>query len=177
MNIHARFGLWMLIPLLTGCGLVQLPEQSAQDFYATNGSFAVTPAQVSYGSDNQLQVVNVPGLPYSRATVDATITYRGQSKVVRFEVFASAKRPDCPVIASGLDNFSPALVCEGPATGQVVGEIALIPNVVTPLHLEGAVLAQGLRAKTLYIGLRVLEGKAGINEYLEIRQIKLRAWL
>ena len=45
------------------------------------------------------------------------------------------------------------------------------------MHLEGAVLDQGLRAGTLYIGLRILEGQQRLYDRVDMTQIRIRTRL
>ncbi|ULH16266.1 hypothetical protein MF271_06565 [Deinococcus sp. KNUC1210] len=171
--------LFLLAPVLGACGWIPLPEQTAQDFYFTNSSIQVTPAQVAYMSENQLDTgrLNVPSLPYNTVSIDAELNYQGQGTSMRLEIFAAAKRPDCPSVNSTLPGFSAALVCTGPETGQRVAEVLLNPGVSTPLHLEGTMLAQAVRAKSLYLGIRLLSGTPGNNALIFVSKIRLHAWL
>lgn len=169
----------LLAPILGACGWLPLPEQTAPDFQFTNSSIKVTAAQVAYMTENQLGAgrLNIPPLPYSAVTIDASLVDRGQGTQMRLEIFAAAERPNCPSVASTLPGYSPALLCTGPDAGQRVGEVVLKQGVSTPLHLEGAVLAQALRSKSLYLGLRLLDGTPGINTFIDVSNIRLHAWL
>ncbi|GGQ94844.1 hypothetical protein [Deinococcus ruber] len=171
--------LFLLAPVLGACGWIPLPAQSAPDFYFTNSSVQVTPAQVAYMSENQLDAgrLSIPSLPYSTITIDADLEYQGKGAAMRLEIFAAAERPNCPSVNSTLPGYSPALLCTGPEAGQRVAEVLLNTGTRTPLHLEGAVLAHALRAKTLYLGIRLLSGNPGNNAVIYVTNIHLHGWV
>ncbi|WP_407543183.1 hypothetical protein Q0M94_24505 (plasmid) [Deinococcus radiomollis] len=154
-----------------------MPEQTAKDFSFTNSSVQVSPAQVIYMMGNQLANMPIPALPYQRVSVDADLTYRGRAPALRLEIFASAQVPDCRVVESNLPGYSPAYLCEGPASGQAIGEIVATPNNVSTVHLEGLSLERALRAKSLYLGIRLLQGQPGVNEMFFVHNIRFRTYL
>ena len=171
---------WLLLASLLGaCGLVTLPEQRASDFVFTNSSVQVTPGQVAYLEDEQLSAgkIKPPKLPYKSVTIDAALIYEGTSPLLQIEVFASATRPACPLVASDLPGFGAGLLCEGPAGGQAVGEALLKPFESRPLHLEGRALDEAMRAGKLYLGIRLLSGQPGSNELIYVRNIRFNTKL
>ena len=129
--------------------------------------------------DDQLNRLKLPALPHRRTNVDAQLIYRGSAPQVRLEPFMSASRPSCPVVRppASLAGYGNALRCGRPAGGQPLTEVALRPNQAVPMHLEGTVLDQGLKAGTLYIGLRILEGQQRLYDRVDVTQTRIRTRL
>jgi hypothetical protein len=166
--------------LLSACGWIPLPEQRGNDFYFTNSTVRATPGQVVYTFDNQFRLLSgaLPPLPYRHVSVDARLYARSSAGLpVRLQFFVAATRPECRQVAATLAGFNPALVCEGPASGQPVGETVLLAGAGGDIHLEGPVLEQALNSRTLYLGVRVLEGRPTDNQIIDVTHIRLRARL
>ncbi|WP_103129813.1 hypothetical protein [Deinococcus aerius] len=174
-----RAGAAALALLLSGCGLVPLPESRPADTYfiSTLAPGELTPGMVAYVSENQFDARNIPRLPYRDMTVDADAVYQGASPRLRLQVLVASTRPDCPLVPSGREGFSPALLCDGPGGGVAATETVLQPNVSTPFHLQGAELDRAARNKTLYLGVRVLEGQLTPDEWVQVKNIVVRGRL
>ncbi|GMA17449.1 hypothetical protein E5F05_11120 [Deinococcus metallilatus] len=162
--------------LLSGCGLVSLPESRPADIYfvSTLAPGELTPGMVAYMAENQFGARTMPGLPYRGMTIDGDAIYRGVSPRLRLQVFVSSRRPDCPLVPSGREGVRPALLCDGPGGGVVLAEAVLQPNVSTAFHLQGEELDRAARNKTLYLGVRVLEGQLTPDEWVEVKNIVVR---
>jgi hypothetical protein len=178
MKPVTRLALTLLPFVLSACGWVPLPEQRANDFRFTNSSVRPAPGQVAYMIDDQLalSMLDLPPLPYRSVTLDARLSYAGQIPL-QLEIFASSTRPECPTVESTLPGYGPALLCPGPAGGQVVGEVVLEPGGSTAIHLEGPALDQALRAGRLYLGLRLLGAQPAANELIYVSGIRFNARL
>ena len=165
--------------LLGACALLPVQERSAPDFNFLNSVADVRPSEVIYMDDDQLNRLKLPALPHRRTNVDAQLIYRGSAPQVRLEPFMSASRPSCPVVRppASLAGYGNALRCGRPAGGQPLTEVALRPNQAVPMHLEGTVLDQGLKAGTLYIGLRILEGQQRLYDRVDVTQTRIRTRL
>lgn len=165
--------------LLSGCGLLPLPEGRPADFSFVNTlpPGQMTPGTVAYMERNQFDYGSIPRLPYRDMTMDATLSYRGTAPRLRLQIFVSASRPDCPLAPSRRAGYGDALVCDRTGGGTLAAEVLLRPDVPTPVHLEGAELDRAARGRTLYLGVRLLEGQTTPNEVVEVQNIRARGRL
>lgn len=172
-----KLKLLLLLPLLASCGVIPLPETAVPDFdflYAVND---LKPAEVLYMAENQLDRLEIPRLPYQNISFDALLVSRSAAPLVRLQVFASASRPLCPVVSSGIPGYGNALRCTGPSGGQALAEVTLRPHEPTPVVLQGDQLDQSFRTGRLYLGIRVLEGAPRATDRVEVVQIRARGRL
>ncbi|MFD1730933.1 hypothetical protein ACFSC4_07330 [Deinococcus malanensis] len=167
----------MLLPLLGSCGVIPLPETTVPDFHFLYAVNDLRPAEVLYMADNQLDYLEIPPLPYRGITFDALLVSRGADPVVRLQVFASASRPQCPVVPSTVPDHGDALRCPGPAGGEALTEVALRPHEGTQVRLKGEQLDQSVRTGRLYLGIRVLEGAPQATDRVDVVQIRVQGRL
>ena len=78
---------------------------------------------------------------------------------------------------ASLAGYGNALRCGRTVGGQPLTEVTLRPNQPLPDAWERPVLDQGLRAGTLYIGLRILEGQQRLYDRVDVTQIRIRTRL
>ena len=177
MNRMKVARLLLLAPLLGACGWIPLPEQRAEDVNFSFSGIPFAPGQVAYLPGNlAASLGRLPlGLPVRNVSVDADLTYRANlsASPVHFELFAVARLPACRTftIASGLST----LLCLGPSGGRFVGEVVMQPGQTVHVRLKDQVFAAAARNQTLYMGVRILDGITGPNEFFTASNIRFNA--
>ena len=179
MRLTSPGTLAALALLLSGCGLIPLPESRPADFSFINSlePGELKPGMVAYMEENQFEFARIPELPYRNMTVEADLTYRGQAPRLRLQLFASAMKPDCPRVPSRRPGYGAALLCDGPGGGTVVAEAALRPGDPVPVLLRSPELDRAARARSLYLGVRLLEGQTTPDERVDVRNMVVRGRL
>lgn len=172
--------IWIVLPLLVAsCGIITLPEQQLKDFHFINivPADQLKPSMVGYIIENQIQFMNIPNLPYTGMNLDAALTYKGAAPFLRVQIFVASSRPNCPVIFSTKVGYGNGLLCDGPAGGNMLLEVVLNKDQVTPIHLSNSVLDKAIQDKQLYLGMRLLAGTTTPDEWIEVTQIKINGRL